>query len=727
MLKFYMIKWNEGLNLGVKVLDDDHKKLLEIINELLDAISDDKAQDIIRSIFTDLEEYSIEHCKREEVLLKKCNYTQFNEQTRHNKEFSDKIVKLKTKYLLSKEYRTPQKVSIFLTDWLFNHIIEENIPVISLFEKCGLSEENSSNDSLFSKLIKKTTNTFTFTKRIFLSAMIPLIGMLILIFIILWSNYYKHEEMKKTSSVTHILPNINELAHAIQIERGLSCGYISSSQNKFRVNLQKQRKIVDNTIESFTNKLETIHSDKLLDIKQYIDIFKRDINTFDHFRQRVDKKELSQNATINFYTNIIKNILGITSKTALLNLNKKVSSSILTLSSLLYYKETLGIKRATGTAIIEKVSATTDEYIKFIQLLGTQETFLNSFNQTASKTQKKSLNSIINSTLAKKINLHEENIKNHHFKDIDSVVWFNNMTELINHIKLFEDKLLSEITMQIENNMQNAVKNLFLWLIYTTFIFMVTFIIIYLFEYSSKQEISKFTDAMKHLAEGGRSLRLRANTTKGEMAQMYDAYEITRQKLLKGDIHTQLYLSQKELEIKEKEKENIELEEMASIDPLTNCVNRRKFEELSSLELQRAIRYKSDLSFIMLDIDHFKAVNDTYGHAIGDEVLKHFSSVCLEMARALDVVARIGGEEFVVMLPETNSKGAYIFAERFREKIFNSSITVENHTIKYSVSIGISVLDDINDKDVKVILERADKALYRAKESGRNTSVIYKA
>ena len=95
------------------------------------------------------------------------------------------------------------------------------------------------------------------------------------------------------------------------------------------------------------------------------------------------------------------------------------------------------------------------------------------------------------------------------------------------------------------------------------------------------------------------------------------------------------------------------------------------------------------------------------------------------MARHLDVVARIGGEEFVVMLPETSDEGAYEFAERFRKKIFNSQVKVENQTIKHSVSIGIAILNTSKDKDTKTILQRADKALYRAKESGRNTTIIY--
>jgi diguanylate cyclase (GGDEF)-like protein len=148
---------------------------------------------------------------------------------------------------------------------------------------------------------------------------------------------------------------------------------------------------------------------------------------------------------------------------------------------------------------------------------------------------------------------------------------------------------------------------------------------------------------------------------------------------------------------------------------------------LSNIELTRSLRYRKNLSFLMLDIDHFKAVNDTYGHAVGDEVLKHFTSICLNMARSLDVIARIGGEEFVVMLPETDAQGAYIFAERFRKSIEQSSVKVDEHVLKYSVSIGISVLHVDEDTDVGDIIKRADEALYRAKESGRNRTVIFES
>ena len=300
------------------------------------------------------------------------------------------------------------------------------------------------------------------------------------------------------------------------------------------------------------------------------------------------------------------------------------------------------------------------------------------------------------------------------------------MTLYINSVKNVEDILLDETTLLLEAKLKEDVHHLILWIIYIGLIITITIFIIYLFERSSKNQLHQLTDAMNHLANGQRDMRLKPTQLKDSLAQMYQAYEITRQKLLHGDIYTQLYRNQKDLEIIKQQRENDILEELAFIDPLTNCVNRRKFEEISNLELQRSTRYNSELSFLMLDIDHFKIVNDTYGHAVGDDVLKHFSSICLKLARDTDIVARVGGEEFIVMLPETNEDGAFIFAERFREEIYNSTLTINENTIKYTVSIGISSLNSDKDSTISMILQRADRALYEAKESGRNRSVIYK-
>jgi diguanylate cyclase (GGDEF)-like protein/hemerythrin-like metal-binding protein len=720
-----MVEWNEGLSLGVKALDDDHKNLLNIINKLSLAISNDEAQNFIESIFEDLHNYAIDHFHREEELLKKCNCKKLDEHIKQHREFSSKIPELKANLSHSKDSSTAQEVSFFLTDWLFNHIIEEDIPAISMFEECGLTKEKKDKNLILLKLIKKTTDKFSFTRRILLSALVPLMGMLLFGIIILLGNYNKYEDMKKTSAITNIISNIDELVHGIQIERGLSSGHLTSTQDKFKNSLQIQRTVVDMATKEFINKTKTYEIKNIKVIQPYIQTFTKDILSVVNLRKEIDGKLITQVRTIDRYTEIINNILSITPKVAFLNRDREVSSSIATLASIQHLKEALGQERAYGTMIIEQKDATQKEYITFTKLIGTQKAFLNTFEQTASPAQKHTNNSIRNSNIAKQVKSYEDSIGIRDFDDLDSEIWFRSMTNFINHIKLFEDELLSDINILLSERIDKTIKHFLLWIIFTTTILTITLFILYTFKKSTKYQIHELTSAMKDLATGGRSHRLSPiHINRDELAYMYDAYETTRQKLLKGDIYTQLYLSRKELEIQKHQKENLKLEELAFIDPLTGALNRRKFEELSTQELERSNRYKSDLSFLMLDIDYFKNINDTYGHAIGDEILKHFSSVCLDMARSLDIVARIGGEEFVIMLPETNSEGAYIFAERFREKIYSCEVEVEGQTIKYSVSIGIAILD--KDKEVKDILQRADKALYKAKESGRNCTLIYK-
>ena len=722
-----MIEWNEGLNLGIRVLDDDHKEILRLIGKLSKAISNNEKKDILEDIFEELEKCTKDHFNREEIYLQDCNCTKLDDHVDKHHTFCSQLSELKTQVLSESDHITSQDVTIYLTEWLMNHVIEEDIPAITLFKQCGLTKEEDNDNSLLSKLIKTTTDRFSFTKRIFLSAIVPLSGMLLFGTIIILANFNEYLNMKKTSTITHITSNINELVHNLQIERGLNSGYLTSKDNKFKKDLETQRKIVDKAAKKFTDKINTIHISKVNSIEPNLRTLEKDILSLKNVRKKVDNKEISQVQEINLYSKIIENVLNITPKIASLNLDRRLSSSIATLSSIQQLKESLGQERAYGTTIIEKRDATVEEYMSFARLLGTQSAFLNTFNHTATKAQKRANDLLVNSDVAQQIHIYENYIKNRNYNNLDSQVWFKITTQYINKIKLFEDEILNEINVSIDNNIASTIRNFLLWILFNTTILLINLFILYTFKKSTVMQIDQLTHAMKDLATGGRGFRLSPiNMNRDEIAYMYDAYETTRQKLLKGDIYTQLYLSKNDIELKNKERENLKLEEMAFIDPLTGTVNRRKFEELSEQEMERSRRYKSNLSFLMLDIDHFKAINDTYGHVAGDEILKHFSSICLDMARSLDIVARIGGEEFVVMLPETASDGAYMFAERFREKIFNSVVNIEDETIKYSVSIGISVLDSAVDTDVKSIIQRADKALYEAKESGRNTTIIYK-
>lgn len=719
-----MVSWNDGLSLGVEALDNDHKKLLEIINRLSDCIEDEITEDVVSNIFTDLEEYGIKHFQREESFMKKCNYAKFDEHVHQHNTFVTKIPRLKEKLLKNLDRASIQEVSTFLSEWLINHIIYEDMLLINSSKKSCFTQKKEDFTSIFHKLVHTITHNISFSKRIFYSTLLPLLVMSVLGFIIMIYHYDNYDKMKKTSALTHIVHNVNELIHAMQIQRGLSSGHISAKDTKFKDSLLKQSSLVDKQIKLLLHELNTIDIDKLKIIKHNIQTFKEDVPKLKILEKKALLKQIAKIDAITQYTTIIQNILEITIKIASTR-NVELSRYIFSLSSISHFKESLGLERAYGTIIIEQKSIDTQEYRNFIKRIDSKRIYLNMFEQFASQHHQISYLDILNSTSADSVYTYEDKILNNNIGQLDSQEWFKLTTNLINKIKILENSILDKIDTLIVENIDKNFYSLILWLIVISLTLSTTLITAYLFEYSNKKELQTFIEAMKHLADGKRDMKLKNTPFKDAMSHMYISYEKMRQKLLEGDIYTELFNKQKHLEIQSQKLQNDALEELASIDPLTGCVNRRKFTELADLELLRSLRYKNDLTFLMLDIDHFKSVNDTYGHAVGDEVLKHFSAVCLELARNIDVVARIGGEEFVVMLPNTNTDGAYIFAQRFREKIYKAQLSLAGHTIKYTVSIGISMVDYTNDTQISTILQRADSALYKAKDTGRNKCVIY--
>jgi len=167
--------------------------------------------------------------------------------------------------------------------------------------------------------------------------------------------------------------------------------------------------------------------------------------------------------------------------------------------------------------------------------------------------------------------------------------------------------------------------------------------------------------------------------------------------------------------------DNRRLEELATTDALTRLLNRRALLERLSVEVDRARRFKSQLSLLMLDLDHFKAVNDQYGHLAGDSLLRQIGTLLAGDVRTIDVVARYGGEEFVLILPETSTEGAAVFAERLRERVESERFELEAAAdFHLTCSIGVATFPSPRVASTEDLFARADEALYRAKSGGRN-------
>jgi diguanylate cyclase (GGDEF)-like protein len=162
-----------------------------------------------------------------------------------------------------------------------------------------------------------------------------------------------------------------------------------------------------------------------------------------------------------------------------------------------------------------------------------------------------------------------------------------------------------------------------------------------------------------------------------------------------------------------------EIYRLTTIDGLTQIFNKRYFLETLEREIARSHRYRREMSLVMFDIDHFKKVNDSFGHLAGDYVLKHLAQTVKTRIRREDCFARYGGEEFAIVLPEIDGLNAKPFAEKIRQLVEATDFKFENTTMPVTISMGVATLD-VESTDAQALIKRADDRLYEAKSSGRN-------
>lgn len=199
--------------------------------------------------------------------------------------------------------------------------------------------------------------------------------------------------------------------------------------------------------------------------------------------------------------------------------------------------------------------------------------------------------------------------------------------------------------------------------------------------------------------------------TTGSFSKIYTQTELLEQVLKEK--------AQADAAMEKLQQANSQLEHLASTDSLTGVANRREFMQRTEQEIARVLRNNNDLCLLSMDLDHFKKVNDKYGHQVGDEVLKSVISVCEQVLRPGDLLGRVGGEEFAVLLPETEFRQARGVAERLRSAIEAHQTHSNDVTVQCTVSIGLAEFDAKQDS-LKELLKKSDDQLYQAKHNGRN-------
>jgi diguanylate cyclase (GGDEF)-like protein len=211
----------------------------------------------------------------------------------------------------------------------------------------------------------------------------------------------------------------------------------------------------------------------------------------------------------------------------------------------------------------------------------------------------------------------------------------------------------------------------------------------------------------------------RFNMTRREKEQAQQA-ALNAQQLLVDNLLTSERLLEEQVKQRTEEllEKNRALEQLSITDQLTGIYNRLKLHQILTSEIERSKRYQKPLSLLLLDVDHFKAINDNHGHPAGDSVLRDIASLLKQHSRTSDSVGRWGGEEFVIVCPETHLEGAAQLAESLKETVGKHSFNIERSV---TASIGITSLRE--DDTLESLMERVDRALYQAKENGRDCVV----
>ncbi len=717
------------MSVGVDSIDNDHKLLLQTINEINDAITEGQASELIGEIVGRLEQYIVEHFAREEVLMHQCKYDDFVRHRRQHQKFINKIPELKDKLLSADSSEVALEMSLFLTHWLMNHIIQDDMSYAQAAYEHRLTVESATaSPPFFDRLFGWVSQRIVLSRRIFLSTMVPFTALLVLVGFNLWDYYQQYHRVQQLLGITQLARNINQYTHHLQIERGLSTGYISSAYQGFAEELSTQRRKSDQAGRLYQAAVKALpeiyHKGELA---QVIEAGQWWVSRLDELRTKVDQQLRTAEEMQQHYTGTIRTLLSIYDIMPLLSQAVRLDGHIDAISALVNMKEANGLERAQGTAILE---GSIDQRIHraFVSLIGEQSGYLRLYANSASPQQMARWSDFTQSKVYQSAMAAERELLDKLANGTTPVVtpeqWFELMTNKIDQTEYLVGLMMQEIEGFSNGLVQEKRRALILYALLMLLLLLLTLSISWVFNHSIINPIRRLSDAMGKLSEGERGIRFTDQFAKDEIGMLYGAYEENRRSAIKDDIATTVRFQRQEYDFELNEREREHLRVLASVDPLTGVLNRRRFYQVAEAELHRVRRYQQDLSCLMLDLDHFKQINDRYGHAAGDQILRSFCEVCERSVRRPDTIARIGGEEFIILLPETYIDDAFRLAERIRRLVEEMRVALESgETAQLTVSIGVGCWTQ-EIEDINQLMERVDTALYQAKHQGRNRVVL---
>lgn len=482
----------------------------------------------------------------------------------------------------------------------------------------------------------------------------------------------------------------SSLIHYLQRERGASASYIASSLKDFDT-IKKMRSDSSAALEVlFNNPLATEHRLARLGLA--------DLRVkLMEIRNDVDHRSTDWRRLRDAYTAIINTLLGAVSYEILYEVDT-FSPKLDVIAELALAREALGLLRATVNSVRGQTNRNTGDLIFLASELTLYRHHIDVVRSHYAEAEIKALRSVIDTpdhlwvieTINRALSKHEIPAALQGGEE-----WWTRSTQVIDTLKTLEENLFDKLARETTEkaSMQKAVM---LWMSAGTSVMLlvlVTFVTISISR--MMRDLRELSTALDQIVEKENyAIRLKDRGGRDELSHAFQLFN----RLLE---FTDRLIREKET--------------LASMDALTGVMNRRAFLKYAQREITRATRYGHDLSLVFLDIDHFKQVNDTYGHATGDEVIKTFVDTVRARIRDTDLISRWGGEEFIVMTPETGIEGVQTFAESVREWVAAAEFPGVGQ-----VTCSLGVAQWKPGETFEIFCSRADVALYEAKENGRN-------
>lgn len=730
------------MEIDIAEIDENRRQFVFLTNRLIKDIDENVALKKVQRIFTDI--CLTVTASRDYLEKLKSNYSSCI----INQILDDKITQLNTFRLHQEQlnaddlHKTKLMAAEYLSKWYYQHISGSDFELRNLVSDVP-------NGHWFNRFYLSLLQRFNsisikrgFPLVLFI-LLLPSAGLIYKFFVDKNKDLSAYEEMVRISNVYQkVLFSINE----IQKERGMSSGIIASRGSLFESELASQRQATDAVIESLFLSLEPhkitnssfaieLKADNAKAISLKVATIKRIRDQLEMLRYLVDQKNADHLQSIEAYSRIINRLIQFSDGSIKIEAGNSIRTSLATLNTIVHLIESAGIERATGAAGFGKGDFDRILRKNLSFRVAKQDIMLERFKSLSTDTEKALFDVLIDSNIDFELN----EFRKLAFDDISylgdndiSNTWWELSTHRIEQYNGFILQLLSIVThsaVQTHEHAQAEVHQMtILSLLYLGLIILLALAV----QRNVRLPIINVSEAMNKLRKGNYDKLVRGQSQHNEIGELVKAYESFRIKLLRASLADELFtettISKKlhNIEIKEKIQASESFRQESQKDFLTGCFNRRGFEQYADEVFAKSKGRKDKPSLIMMDIDNFKQINDKFGHDIGDEVIKKVSEIGMSLMRDADLMARVGGEEFAVIMANTSLSEAISIAERMQKSIAKADLLVnDKEVLQFSLSFGVAFADD-HVQSVSELLKCADSALYSAKRTGKNKISSYR-